>query len=124
MLAQLEGDGVERQVILVVDDDPSVLALVATIATRGGYEVLTAASGREALQITAERYVDLLVTDLAMPGMDGSELIQRIKSLGTISRFLVLSGWADAVRGLGAPSLAKPFSPDELLHKIRDVIAS
>lgn len=82
-------------VVLVVDDDPSVRGVVAAIVAEGGYHVLTAAGGPQALQITTEAHVDLLLTDFMMPGMSGSELIRRVKSQGTISRFLVMSGRKD-----------------------------
>ncbi len=111
-------------VVLVVDDDPSVRSLVATIVAEGGYDVLTAAGGAQALQIATEAQVDLLLTDLMMPGMSGSELIDRAKSAGTVRRFLVMSARKDAAFETGAPVLGKPFGVRELLRKIEDVMAA
>ncbi len=111
-----------RPMVLVVDDDPSVLSLIAQIVADAKYDVLTATSGLDALDIAVERHVDLLITDSQMPGIDGSELIMRIKASGAVKRFLMISGWTPAVVE-GIPFLTKPFRSDELLRKIEDVMA-
>ncbi len=111
-------------VVLIVDDDPSIRSLAALIVAGGGYGVLTAAGGPEALRITSQAHVDLLLTDFTMPGMNGAELIERVRSLGTTERFLVMSGTERASCEAGAPVLSKPFAANELLRKIEDVIAS
>ncbi len=111
-----------RPRILVVDDDPSVLSLIAQIVAGAKYDVLTAANGFDALNIAVERHVDLLITDSQMPGIGGSELIERIKASGAIKRFLVITGWTQSVLE-GVPFLMKPFKPDQLLGKIADVMA-
>ncbi len=110
-----------RPMVLVVDDDPSVLSFVAQIVAGAKYNVVTASSGLEALEIAVERHVDLLITDSQMPGIGGSELITRIKASGAIKRFLMISGWTQA-EGEGIRFLTKPFRPDQLLRKIEDVM--
>ncbi len=111
-----------NRLVLVVDDDPAVLSLVALFIREGGYDVLTAASGQDALGILAEQHVDLLITDLVMPEMDGAELVRRARRLGAVSRFLVMSGYADMALEPGTPLLRKPFTPEELLSRIEPAV--
>ncbi len=110
---------------MVVDDDPSVLSLVAQIvADANKYDVLTASSGMDALDIAVERHVDLPITDSQMAGMDGSELVRRIKASGTIKRFLLISWWTQGAMERGVPFLAKPFRQDQLLRKVQELMAN
>ena len=71
--------------ILVVDDDPSILALVAEILRDEGYEVATARNGAEALERVAETVPAVLVTDLMMPVMDGSALVRAWRAARRVS---------------------------------------
>ncbi len=112
-----------RPVVLVVDDDPSALSSVAQIVAGAKYDVLTASTGLDALDIAVERHVDLLITDSQMPGIDGSELIKRIKASGAAKRFLLISGWTQGATERGVPFLAKPFRQDQLLRKIQEMMA-
>ena len=83
---------------------------------------MTSASGQDTLGILAGHELDLLLTDLVMPGMNGAELIRRATSLGSISRFLVMSGYADTALEPGTPLPPKPFTPEELLRKLQSVV--
>ena len=65
--------------ILVVDDQPANLRVVSALLTRHGYEVLSASDGEAALELAATQVPDLMLLDMMMPGMDGFELITRIK---------------------------------------------
>ncbi len=84
---------------------------------------MTALSGSAALRVVAERHVDVLLTDLVMAGMEGLELIRSAKAMG-ISRVVAMSGWTTAELERGIHFLAKPFTPEELLHKLQDAIAA
>jgi DNA-binding NtrC family response regulator len=66
------------QTVLVVDDDHNILMVVEARLASGGYEVRTAASGEEALRVLAKEPVDLILTDVRMPGMSGADLLERV----------------------------------------------
>ncbi|MBD8140432.1 response regulator transcription factor, partial [Frigoribacterium sp. CFBP 13605] len=110
--------------ILIADDDPQILrALKVTLGARG-YDVVTAADGREALDLAASRHPDLVMLDLGMPHLDGVEVITGLRGWSTVP-ILVVSGRTDAadkVEALDAGAddyVTKPFSMDELLARIR-----
>jgi DNA-binding response OmpR family regulator len=113
--------------ILVVDDDPKIVALVRTYLERERYPVVTAADGREALRAIEELSPRLVVLDLMIPEIDGLAVIRRARALGDVP-ILVLSARGtvgDRIQGLseGADDyLAKPFSPAELVVRVRTIL--
>jgi two-component system KDP operon response regulator KdpE len=110
--------------ILVVDDDAAIRRGVAAELAAAGYDTLEAADGEEGARLAAEREPDLVLTDLAMPVVDGFELIARLRKAGK-TPILVLSvrgGDEDKIRALdlGADDyVVKPFSVPELLARVR-----
>lgn len=70
----------EKKRILIVDDEPDVLTLLGERLTKAGYDVLKASSGQEAIQSVAKNIPDLIILDIAMPGMDGSETATILRS--------------------------------------------
>jgi len=120
------------ETILVVEDDDGVRKLTREFLKINGYTVLEARNGAEAIQIPARHAgpVDLLLTDVLMPGMNGREVAQQFVSLRPETKVLFMSGYTeDAITHLGIlePGVAfieKPFSPDELAHKVRSVLGS
>ncbi len=119
--------------ILVVDDEPSVLALVRTMLWRSGYRVLEAAGAEEALRVAAghNETIHLLISDVLMPDMSGYELAQKLKATHPNTRILYMSGYRDKVlvestgKSLSdAPLLRKPFTQHNLLEKISEVLES
>ena len=113
--------------ILVVDDDPKIVALVRTYLERERYRVVTAADGLAALDAIAEHRPRLVVLDLMLPGLDGLAVIRRARALGE-TPILVLSArgtTGDRILGLseGADDyLPKPFSPAELVVRVRTIL--
>lgn len=115
-----------KRAVLVVDDDPLILRVVATVLDLEEYEVLTATSGSEALEILATGAPAVVVSDVMMPGMDGLELTRRIRANGSTADLPVILLTAkdtdqDRVAGLDAGGdayLTKPFSPLELIDAI------
>lgn len=81
--------------LLLVDDEPSILSSLKRLLRREGYEILTAASGAEALDILATHPVDVIVSDHRMPGMSGVELLSAVRELYPDTRRIILSGYAD-----------------------------
>jgi CheY-like chemotaxis protein len=119
------------ETIMVVEDEQMVRALASTILERQGYHVVACASGAEALALmkSLERQpVDLLLTDLVMPGMSGRELAERVVSQRPNVRVLYTSGYTEDVvihRGIADDDmqfLAKPYSVQELSRRVREVL--
>ncbi len=103
--------------VLVVDDDPLVLNNTAAMLEDLGCSVLKADSGSLALEIlTATPELDILLTDQAMPRMNGSQLVERVMAQGRPLKMAVATGFAEKIEGAAAqlPKLAKPFGQEEL----------
>ncbi len=113
--------------VLIVDDDPQGLEATRKILERSGYAVTSATSGREALVVVAKLGVDLVVTDLRMPEMNGLDLVRELKKSYPELPFLVMTAFGrvdEAVwlMKVGAVDfLEKPFSKDQLLDAIKKV---
>jgi two-component system, cell cycle sensor histidine kinase and response regulator CckA len=113
------------ETVLVVDDEALLLSMTETILTEFGYKILTANNGQKALAILArdDVKVDLVLTDLVMPGMSGRELVDRIRQAAPATRILCMSGYGlSADKRPGVPFLKKPFTSRELLAKVKRVI--
>ncbi|HLK64579.1 MAG TPA: PAS domain S-box protein [Bryobacteraceae bacterium] len=117
--------------LLVVEDQEAVRRLMTTILTDYRYEVIEAANGDEALA-ASERHageIHLLLTDVVLPGMNGKEVADRLKMSRPDMKVLFTSGYTEDVighRGVldpGVAYLAKPFSPDRLAAKVREVLS-
>jgi CheY-like chemotaxis protein len=116
--------------ILLVDDEPGVLKLVATMLAGSGYRVLTADSGEHAIRLfKSNPDADLLLTDVVAPGMSGPMIADQIAALKPEIKVLFMSGYdgTQAVQRLvvekGYSLLVKPFTMDELGRKIDSVLA-
>ena len=113
--------------ILVVDDDPKIVALVRAYLEREGFRVVTAGDGRTALRLIEGEAPRLVVLDLMLPQIDGLEVIRRARAFGDVP-ILVLSArtaTSDRIHGLtqGADDyLPKPFSPAELVARVRTIL--
>ncbi len=117
-------------IILSVDDEPDVTGLVKFHLTKAGYEVVTAACGREALEIVRTRPPDLIILDLMLPDIDGfgvCEILRRQANTAAIP-VVLLTAWATSdARHLGLELgaldyLTKPFSPKELVERVRRLL--
>src|SRR3954468_1674324 len=119
---------VEKVRLLVVDDDPPIADLVATVARYEGWEAVTAYSGGEALRLAAEFRPDIVVLDLMLPDIDGFGVLDGLRRSGTMVPVVFLTardGVADRVAGLtrgGDDYLVKPFSVEELMARLRAVL--
>jgi PAS domain S-box-containing protein len=118
------------ETILLVEDETQVRTVARSILTRAGYQVLEAANGEEALRImTGEApAIDLLLTDVVMPGMGGRELGERMSGLMPGLKVLYMSGYTDdaivhhGVLEAGISLYQKPVTPHGLLRKLREVL--
>ena len=117
------------ETILVVEDDPTVRGLASDILSDHGYDVLVAKHPRSALEVGTSHAgkIDLLLTDIVMPGMNGRELAKSFQDSRPTTRVVFMTGYAqdDPVRSAQLESnqlLEKPFAPSGLLRKVREVL--
>ena len=116
--------------VLLVDDDASFLFVAANILRPAGFRVIEAENGQSALDQAGQQTgkIDLLITDMMMPGMSGRQLAQRFTKLRPGVRVLYVSGFVDegsareAIEGEEADFLAKPFEGDAFTTKVRELI--
>ena len=112
--------------ILIVDDDPQILRLVSAMLGPQQVHVLAVPRPSEALRICGEEKVDLLISDVSMPEMDGNKLAERVLKLCPGVSVLLISGAvheAPPVRGGRVRFLHKPFFPAELVQLVRAMLA-
>ncbi len=126
--ATIEGG---RETVLVVDDEAQVRVVLRRILEHYGYSVLEAPDGRTAMSIAAQHRgeIDLLITDVVVPGMNGRELHDRLSAARERLPVLFLSGYNDDVvlrhEGFFSPGVAfqsKPFTPEALARRVREVL--
>ena len=116
--------------VLVVDDNPGDVRLVRTLLVEQGYAVHTAANGRDALEIIGREPLDLVLSDVMMPEMDGFELCRALKHdpATRLIPFVLITGLRDVedkIKGIDAGAddfLAKPFNFDELTARVRSLV--
>lgn len=109
--------------ILVVEDDPLSLRNVSGFLQSHGYEVEQASDGLEALAAFQRQRFDIVVSDLRMPRMDGRTLIDRVRKLAPETPILVTTAYLGDGVPHGVPYFAKPLLLEELLAKIRQLLA-
>jgi two-component system, OmpR family, response regulator QseB len=111
--------------LLVVEDDTEIAVMLDRLLTGEGYEVDTAPDGQRGLHLALTRSYQVLIIDRVLPGLDGIDLIQRIRRSGIATPVLVLTALgtvADRVAGLDSGAedyLVKPFEVDEFLARVR-----
>jgi len=110
--------------ILVVDDEGSIRSLLALILKSEGHEVLTASNGLEgtALFRSFRSSIDLVITDMVMPNMDGYELVRLIQHDQPDARIICMSGYSDEGCPPGASWLAKPFAPKRVVDMVNEAL--
>ncbi len=120
-----------RKKILIIDDDDQILSLLARSAELAGFVAMTAMDGREGQKLLEKQSFDLVITDLIMPEKEGMETITFIKKNFPAIKIIAISGggrigpetYLPAALELGADrAFAKPFSVDELLSAVRQLL--
>ena len=114
--------------ILIVDDEAAILELMAQILGDAGYHVLTAANGKQAMEMANQDSIDVVITDLVMPEQEGLETILELRKKNRSPQIIAMSGafggeFLNAARAMGArATLRKPISAAELLSAVRKVL--
>jgi hypothetical protein len=125
---QFEGGG--NELVLLVEDEPAMREVTRRILARNGYQVITAASGREAVDAATNCQDDIavLVTDVIMPGMQGKEVAERVRGLQPDIAVMFMSGYTQGLLGAqgilepGINLIEKPFTGTALLKKLREIL--
>jgi PAS domain S-box-containing protein len=118
------------ETILFVEDEEMLRGLAKTVLTGKGYAVITAADGREAVEVYAQRQkeIALVLCDMGLPKLDGYDVLKQLKHLNPHVKFILASGYIEPTQRaeileFGAEDfIQKPYVPDEMLEKIRDVL--
>ena len=111
----------DKKVILIVEDDPTVGESLRLLLKKRGHEILLASNGKEGLQLFRHEIVDLVITDVVMPKMDGIELLEAVKGLRPETEVIVISAQGTIEKAvqamkLGAFDLSKNQSTPESSH--------
>ncbi len=118
--------------ILAIDDDPNVRQMICRMLERSGYDVVTAANGREGVEKFRANPPDVVITDIIMPEQEGIETIRQLKSEFPDCRIIAISGggrvgpadYLNMAKLLGAAkTIRKPFDSAQLISAIREVMA-
>jgi CheY-like chemotaxis protein len=116
------------QTILVVEDEAANLRLISYFLHQQGYQVLEAQDGLEAAELLNEIRVDMILSDLRMPRMDGIALARHVRSKVPDTPMLVITAYAEedieVLSELQVPVMRKPFIPDQLNRQIQNVLSS
>ena len=109
---------------LVVDDDPHVLAVVAEILAEPGYIVVTARDAYEAIRVLADRHIDLMITDVWMPGCDGVELAVQAKLMRPRLHIMYITGYANEALAQRGRVVPKPVRAAELIKMVKQEMSA
>ncbi|MEZ4325375.1 MAG: response regulator [Polyangiales bacterium] len=123
----MSDDELRKETVLIVDDEPMVRDIVARVLETVFARVLVASGGDAAIAHLNERRVDLLVTDLKMPGVSGLDVARAALARGVRTRVIAISGYVtpadeDALAALGVDLLRKPFDVDALLTRVERLL--
>jgi CheY-like chemotaxis protein len=109
---------------LIVDDEPNISYALAMVLEDEGHQVHTARNGAEALAMLEQQPVDLVLSDVMMPVIDGHKLVEELRKRGDRTPIMLMSAATHAVRAIpGVPFLPKPFDIDDLLAVVARALA-
>ncbi|MCY8231309.1 response regulator [Priestia endophytica] len=117
-----------KERILIVDDQYGIRILLTEVLQKEGYKTLQASNGFEAIDIAKERTPDLVLLDMKIPGMDGIEILKRLKELDATVKVIIMTAYGELdmiqeAKDLGALThFAKPFDIDEIRQAVKKYI--
>ena len=122
-------DGASSPTLLLVDDEPSILSALKRLLRPQGYRVLTAESGGAGLDLAADNAIDLVISDMRMPLMDGAQFLERMRSLQPHAVRVLLTGYADIASTIAAINggeihryIAKPWDDNDIVLVVREAL--
>ena len=121
-----------KQTILVVDDEADICTSLQDRLTIEGYKVWTASDGRKGLQVYHDHLIDLVITDVLMPELDGLEVVRTLRRLASAIPIIAMSGGAnrdldflvEATEFGATRTISKPFRVEELVVMVHDLLDS
>lgn len=125
---QIDAATITGMRILIVDDEPIITDSIARLLEQQGHQVISASNGQQGLRRYCEEPFDLVLSDLVMPGMDGTEFVQRLRAIDPAARILILTGHVapeqiKQLRKAGAVAVVnKPFKVEDLLAAIAEAV--
>ena len=115
--------------LLLVDDEPGILSALRRLLRKSGYVIHTAESGKAGLEILEQHPVDLVISDMRMPEMDGARFLEQVRARWPETTRLLLTGYSDVTSTIDAINrgeiyryIAKPWNDDDLLLIVRDAL--
>jgi DNA-binding NtrC family response regulator len=120
----------KKNVVLIIDDEPSVADALKVILDDNGYEAVVALTGREGLEQAGCRQFDLTITDLQLPDISGLEVLASIREMNPNHRVIIITAYSShdvitkAADGGAVTVLAKPFLPSDILTLLKEVLAN
>ena len=119
-----------KNLVLVADDEGTIVRMATTILSGAGFRAVVVSGGNEGLRTYRDRQQEicLVLSDVVMPNGGGQEMVQKILEFDPKAKILLMSGYSDASLEVEArkkfPFIRKPFLPDDLMRKIREVLAA
>lgn len=116
--------------ILIVDDEQNVRQLIAKVLEKEGYEILTACNGEEGLEVFQKNNIDLIISDIKMPKMNGIEFLHKVKEQEPGVGFILITAFAtmetaiDAIKSGAQDYVTKPFDIKEILNAVKKILCS
>lgn len=117
------------ETVLIVDDDPAILGFIEEEIALYGYKPIVAGSAEEAMSLARKEKIDLLLTDIMMPGINGIDLAKQFAAINPGVKILFMSGYiCPSIAHQGIPEseyafVQKPFAPNTLIRKMRNVLS-
>lgn len=114
--------------ILIVDDEQNVRQLIAKVLEKEGYEILTACNGEEGLEVFQKNNIDLIISDIKMPKMNGIEFLHKVKEQEPGVGFILITAFAtmetaiDAIKSGAQDYVTKPFDIKEILNAVKNTV--
>ena len=114
-----------KKLVLIVDDEPRIGRILSPSFRLKGYQVITCTGGAEAIKLIEQEKPDLMLLDIIMPGMDGLQVLQQVRTFSSIP-VIIFTARPDLIEQamhLGAnDSITKPFNPDQLMEKVSCIL--
>jgi DNA-binding response OmpR family regulator len=121
---------VDKKKVLIVDDDRDIVQIVTTMLEGRGWQIDVAYGGNEALEKVSASRPDVILLDIMMPGMNGIEVLKKIKKIDANARIIMITAFGDVESYLDSMELGayeyinKPFETNELLEMVNKVVAA